>query len=76
MFASTPDAAVVVTSQKRQSLMEILFVNNTASDLSEATFAPIPVLMSKRGHSETLVASHPGNANAVEHGVHSPRLIM
>ena len=36
---------------------------------------PIPVLMNRRGHPETLVASHPGNANALKHGVHSPRLI-
>ena len=27
------------------------------------------------GHSGTLVASHPGNQNAVKHGVYSPRLI-
>ena len=32
--------------------------------------------MNKRGNPETLVASHPGNTNAVQHGVHSPRLIQ
>jgi hypothetical protein len=32
--------------------------------------------MNKRGHPETLVASHPGNANALKHGAHSPRLIQ
>jgi hypothetical protein len=32
--------------------------------------------MNKRGHPETLVASQPGNANALKHGVHSPRLIQ
>lgn len=31
--------------------------------------------MNKRGNPKTLVASHPGNQNAVKHGVHSPRLI-
>jgi hypothetical protein len=31
--------------------------------------------MNPRGNPESLVASHPGNANAVKHGVHSPRLI-
>jgi hypothetical protein len=31
--------------------------------------------MNKRGHPETLVASQPGNANALKQGVHSPRLI-
>jgi hypothetical protein len=28
-----------------------------------------------KGHKATLVASHPGNRNAVQHGVYSPRLI-
>src|SRR5712692_8973389 len=32
--------------------------------------------MNLRGNPESLVASHPGNANAVKHGVHSPRLIQ
>src|SRR6266536_3568227 len=32
--------------------------------------------MNKGGHPETLVAAQPGNANAVKHGVHSPRLIQ
>jgi hypothetical protein len=32
--------------------------------------------MNKDGNPETLVAAHPGNANAVRHGVHSPRLIQ
>ena len=32
--------------------------------------------MNERGNPETLVSSHPGNANAVKHGVHSPRLIQ
>jgi len=32
--------------------------------------------MNERGHPETLVASHPGNTNAVRSGVHSPRLIQ
>jgi hypothetical protein len=32
--------------------------------------------MNKGGHPETLVASQPGNANALKHGVHSPRLIQ
>jgi hypothetical protein len=32
--------------------------------------------MNKRGHPESLVASQPGNLNAVKHGVHSPRLIQ
>ncbi len=31
--------------------------------------------MNKRGNLGTLVAAQPGNANAVRHGVHSPRLI-
>ena len=31
--------------------------------------------MNKRGHPKTLVASQPGNTNAVRSGVHSPRLI-
>jgi hypothetical protein len=31
--------------------------------------------MNKKGHPETLVASHPGNTNAITHGVHSPRMI-
>jgi hypothetical protein len=31
--------------------------------------------MNERGNPETLVASHPGNLNAVRHGAHSPRLI-
>ena len=31
--------------------------------------------MNKRGNPGTLVAAQPGNANAVKHGVHSPRLI-
>jgi hypothetical protein len=32
--------------------------------------------MNNDGHPETLVASQPGNANALKHGVHSPRLIQ
>ena len=32
--------------------------------------------MNRRGNPETLVASHPGNQNAVKHGVHSSRLIQ
>ncbi len=32
--------------------------------------------MNERGHPETLVASQPGNLNAVRQGVHSPRLIQ
>jgi hypothetical protein len=32
--------------------------------------------MNKHGNPKTLVASHPGNLNAVKHGVHSPRLIQ
>jgi hypothetical protein len=32
--------------------------------------------MNKRGNPESLVASHPGNQNAVKHGVHSSRLIQ
>ena len=32
--------------------------------------------MNKRGNPESLVASHPGNQNAVKHGVHSTRLIQ
>jgi hypothetical protein len=32
--------------------------------------------MNTRGHPETLVASQLGNANALKHGVHSPRLIQ
>src|SRR5712692_5490928 len=32
--------------------------------------------MNKGGHPGTLVASHPGNANAVKQGVHSPRLLQ
>jgi hypothetical protein len=32
--------------------------------------------MNKRGNSESLVASHPGNLNAVKQGVHSSRLIQ
>jgi hypothetical protein len=31
--------------------------------------------MNKQGHSETLVAAHPKNANAVKYGVHSERAI-
>jgi hypothetical protein len=31
--------------------------------------------MNKRGHSETLVASHPGNTNAGKAGVYSPRML-
>jgi hypothetical protein len=34
------------------------------------------VPVNKRGHPETLVPSQPGNANALKHGVHSPRLIQ
>jgi hypothetical protein len=32
--------------------------------------------MNKRGHSKSLVASHPENLHAVKQGVHSPRLIQ
>lgn len=32
--------------------------------------------MNKRGTPSNLVASHPGNSNAVQSGVHSPRLIQ
>jgi hypothetical protein len=32
--------------------------------------------MNKHGNPKTLVASHPGNLNAVKQGVHSPRLIQ
>jgi hypothetical protein len=32
--------------------------------------------MNKRGNPESLVAAHPGNGNAVKHGVHSSRLIQ
>jgi hypothetical protein len=32
--------------------------------------------MNKRGNPKSLVASHPGNRNAVKQGVHSPRLIQ
>jgi hypothetical protein len=32
--------------------------------------------MNNRGNPESLVASHPGNQNAVKHGVHSSRLIQ
>jgi hypothetical protein len=32
--------------------------------------------MNKRGNPRSLVASHPGNLNAVKQGVHSPRLIQ
>jgi hypothetical protein len=32
--------------------------------------------MNRQGNPETLVASHPGNRNAVKNGVHSPRLIQ
>jgi hypothetical protein len=32
--------------------------------------------MNKQGNPESLVASHPGNQNAVKHGVHSSRLIQ
>ena len=32
--------------------------------------------MNTRGHPENLVASQPGNLNAVKQGVHSPRLIQ
>lgn len=32
--------------------------------------------MNRRGNPETLVASQPGNVNAVKQGVHSPRLIQ
>jgi hypothetical protein len=32
--------------------------------------------MNKTGNPESLVASHPGNQNAVKHGVHSSRLIQ
>jgi hypothetical protein len=32
--------------------------------------------MNKRGNPKTLVPSHPGNRNAVKHGIHSPRLIQ
>jgi hypothetical protein len=32
--------------------------------------------MNNEGNPRTLVAAHPGNANAVRHGVHSPRLIQ
>ena len=32
--------------------------------------------MNRRGNPESLVRSHPGNANAVKQGVHSPRLIQ
>ena len=32
--------------------------------------------MNRRGHPDTLVASQPGNVNAVKQGVHSPRLIQ
>jgi hypothetical protein len=31
--------------------------------------------VNKKGHPDTLVASHPGNANSIKHGVHSPRMI-
>jgi hypothetical protein len=31
--------------------------------------------VNKLGNTETLVASHPGNMNAVKHGVHSQCLI-
>jgi hypothetical protein len=33
------------------------------------------VLVNKSGHPATLIASQPGNANAIKHGVHSPRVI-
>lgn len=32
--------------------------------------------MNKQGHSKSLVASHPGNLNALKEGVHSSRLIQ
>ena len=32
--------------------------------------------LNEQGNPETLVAAHPGNVNAVRHGVHSPRLIQ
>jgi hypothetical protein len=32
--------------------------------------------MNKRGNPESLIASHPGNFNAVKQGAHSPRLIQ
>jgi hypothetical protein len=32
--------------------------------------------MNKDGNSSSLIASHPGNLNAVKQGVHSPRLIQ
>ena len=32
--------------------------------------------VNKRGHSKSLVASHPENLHAVKQGVHSPRLIQ
>jgi hypothetical protein len=32
--------------------------------------------MNKRGHTKSLVGSHPGNLNAAKQGVHSPRLIQ
>jgi hypothetical protein len=32
--------------------------------------------MNKRGNPESLVASHPGNLNAVKQGIHSSRLIQ
>lgn len=38
--------------------------------------APIKRVMNKRGNPESLVASHPGNQNAVKNGVHSSRLIQ
>lgn len=37
---------------------------------------PIKPWMNKSGNPESLVASHPGNQNAVKHGVHSSRLIQ
>jgi len=38
--------------------------------------APIQRAMNKRGNPESLVASHPGNLNAVKQGIHSSRVIQ
>src|SRR3954454_10344442 len=61
-------ATVVLTDARRSplNLRGCLFVPNIR----------YKVQMNTRGHPESLVASQPGNLNAVKQGVHSPRLIV
>jgi hypothetical protein len=57
----------------------IRYLKNAASGLCLSDVQLLDTVsndMNKRGHRETLVASQPGNLNAVKHGVHSPRLLQ